>query len=562
MKKIIKMILTTTPLIYVYFLAYFIYVISNVIFVNLLGCSVDMASKSNNDFCNFFWKLILATFISMILLILTRYLNNILQKKIFIKLRSQVSTSIICKNLHEYNKNTSDYYFGLLVNDVKLIEEQFIKPLFDIVCEMILLVVTAITMFSINIETAIFVIIVSALPIVIPMLFSSKLQEKMGKYMIANNKFLNDTTEEIEGYETFCNYGEIDFVKKRFTKSNEKLNKKKKEAYLFLEVLMNELAVISSLVIIGILIFGMYMALNNKLTIGEVFSLMLMSGFVVEPLGQIAQSVPQLLGNKDLINKYIDCCENNIIKNKKASFNKEICCKNSTLTINDSRILDEINISLKKGKKYALVGGSGSGKSTLVKALLGQYEEVSESIFYDSDMISNIDANSIFNDVTYISQVSCVFTGTIRDNLTMFNSKGYSDSVLYEVLELLNLKTKIDSLDNGLDTVLQENENNFSGGEKQRISIARALLRGKKIFILDEITSALDYDNYINVERVLMSIVGATVISITHRLEAKVLRAYDNIFVMEQGKLVESGNFDDLMELGGYFTELYNAQVL
>ena len=124
------------------------------------------------------------------------------------------------------------------------------------------------------------------------------------------------------------------------------------------------------------------------------------------------------------------------------------------------------------------------------------------------------------------------------------------------------MKDRIDELDNGLDTVLAEKGSNLSGGEKQRIGIARALLKGNNVFVMDEITSALDHDNYLNVERILMSLVGATVISITHRLEAKVLRAYDKIFVMDKGKLVESGSFDELMDNEGYFRELYEAQAL
>ena len=562
MKKINKLIFSTTPLIYVYCIFVIAYIAVNVKFCDLLGKSVDVAGKSKSDFKRYAIEMIVVALLTVVLGLSLKIAKNYSLKEVFSRLRSNVGLSIVNKDFGEFNKNDEEYYVGSLVNDVKIIEDQYITPLLESVSDIAMLFLAGFTMFSINVECAIFVLVISVLTVFAPMFLTPKLQSKMASYMESNNKFLQEVIEQVEGYETFKNYNKVCFVKENFKKSNKQISKSRQNAYAFMEMIMASLNILTNVLVIGILIFGMLMALSGKMSIGSVFALMYMSGFVISPITETAQYIPKMLGTKKVIEKYNQICENIKSGEKKVTFDEIIKCENETLTIDDRKLLDDINVEFVKGKKYALVGGSGSGKSTLVKSLLGFYPDLEGNIYYDNDKLNDVDKNSLFDKITYLAQNSEMFEGTVRDNLTMFNNSRYSDKVLYEALELVNMKDRIDELDNGLDTVLAEKGSNFSGGEKQRIGIARALLKGNNVFVMDEITSALDYDNYLNVERILMSLVGATVISITHRLEAKVLRAYDKIFVMDKGKLVESGSFDELMDNEGYFKDLYAAQAL
>ena len=217
-------------------------------------------------------------------------------------------------------------------------------------------------------------------------------------------------------------------------------------------------------------------------------------------------------------------------------------------------------MSFEKGKKYALVGESGSGKSTIIRSLLGYYDNYTGDVCYDQYNQKDIVLSDIYREITYVPQNTIIFNGTLRENLTMFDNDRYSDSVLYEVLELVNLLDCVKKLEKGLDSIISDNQNDFSGGEKQRLAIARALLKGKKIFILDEATSALDYKNYLIVEEILFRIKGSTVISVTHRYDKKVLKNYDKIYVLKEGGLVEEGNFNHLISNKGYFSTLYYTQ--
>lgn len=562
MKKINKIILGTTPLIYLYAMFAIVYVGMGVKLTNLLGNAIDVSNKSRSEFKSFAIEIIIVALLVGIMGYLQKIIRNYSSKRIFARLRNKAGISILNRDFGAFSENKEEYYVGTLVNDIKMIEDQYITPLLDSIVEIGMLFFASFTMFSTNVVCATFVLIVCMISVVAPMYVTPKLQKKMANYMNANNQFLQEVTEQIEGYETFKNYKKVDFVKSKFKDSDKKVSKERYNSYVFMNLIMECLGILGNVIILGILIFGMVMALNGTITIGEVFSLMLMSAYIITPISNTAQYIPQILGTKEVIKKYNEVCENIKSGNKKVEFDEIIKCENETLTIDDRKLLSNINVEFVKGKKYALVGGSGSGKSTLVKSLLGFYPDLEGNIYYDNDKLNDVDKNSLFDKITYLAQNSEMFEGTVRDNLTMFNNSRYSDKVLYEALELVNMKDRIDELDNGLDTVLAEKGSNFSGGEKQRIGIARALLKGNNVFVMDEITSALDYDNYLNVERILMSLVGATVISITHRLEAKVLRAYDKIFVMDKGKLVESGSFDELMDNEGYFRELYEAQAL
>lgn len=560
MKKMIKNFFKTSPMILLYYIVYIGVVIANIVFINLLGISVDVAKQDMKAFKTFSINILVAIVFSLVFLAISRLVRNQIQKKMNMNIKKNVGKSILGKSIGDFNNENSEYYIGTLVNDVKLMEEQFFIPMLDVICDVIYLIISCIFMFRINIVAAVIVLIGGFIPVAIPALFTSKLQKKMGTYMMENNSFLQNATDYVEGYETFTNYDETDFVKKQFEMSNKKLKNTRKSAYAFLQIMSYEISIACNAVIFVILIMGMFMALKGKMTLGQIFVLQYMAGFIIEPMSSISKGLPSILGCKDLINKINAITAVSSINTKKATFNNEIVYENGNFVIEDRAILKDVNIKFKKGKKYALVGGSGSGKSTLIKAVLGCITEATGNISYDGTDFENIDKNSIFDEITYLSQAGAMFAGTVRDNLTMFNNSRYSDNVIYEVLELVNLKDKVDELENGLNTIVDENGSNFSGGEKQRISIARALLKGKTNFVLDEVTSALDYDNYINIERLLMSIDGATVISITHRLDPKVLNAYDKIYVMDEGKLVESGKFKELIDNKGYFTELYKVQ--
>lgn len=221
------------------------------------------------------------------------------------------------------------------------------------------------------------------------------------------------------------------------------------------------------------------------------------------------------------------------------------------------KILNQINLTIKKGEKIAFVGESGSGKSTLVKMIIGLLKYECGEILYDKKPLKEFSLESLYKKVSYLSQDTPVFDGTIRENLVF--DKEVSDVDIYASLEATQLLPMITSIDNGIDTRIGEKGTCLSGGEKQRLALARLWFDHTEIVILDEVTSALDnVTESIVMKNVLAQVKNATVIAIAHRLSS--ISDFDKIVVFKEGEIVESGTFEALLERNNYFGELYRKE--
>lgn len=224
-----------------------------------------------------------------------------------------------------------------------------------------------------------------------------------------------------------------------------------------------------------------------------------------------------------------------------------------------SKVLDAVSLTIQKGEKVAFVGESGSGKSTLAKLLIGLLKYEEGGIYFDDEPLMNIALESLYEKVSYSSQDAPVFDGTVRENL-VFDS-AVSEADLYAALEGAQLLPLVTSLDSGLDTRIGERGTLLSGGEKQRLALARLWFGDPKIVVLDEATSALDnVTEGIVMKNILARVSTATVIAIVHRLNF--VNEFDRIFVFRDGRIVENGSFAELMAANGYFAELYRSKEL
>ena len=221
----------------------------------------------------------------------------------------------------------------------------------------------------------------------------------------------------------------------------------------------------------------------------------------------------------------------------------------------DKQILKRFTFCFEKGKKYALYGDSGCGKSTIFRLLKGYVTPDSGSIMIGQTEISKMTPDERNQYITYISQIPFVFAGTIRENLTMFQ-EDYSDEEIFDALKAAGLADLIHSLPGKLDEEIKEGGKNFSGGERQRITIARALLNDSAVLLVDEGTSALDNETAYMIEQNLLSRESRTIISINHRVNDSV-RMYDEIILLKDGRVAEHGSYEMLMEAKGSFYEMW-----
>jgi ATP-binding cassette subfamily B protein len=310
-----------------------------------------------------------------------------------------------------------------------------------------------------------------------------------------------------------------------------------------------------------------YLIYQGKITLGQFYTLNIYSFFLFGPLQEIGnvvntyREVEVSLENFDNIFKIpveekpknphpiinIDTLEFQNVKFKHQSANKDA--------------LKNITFKAQRGETLAFVGPSGSGKSTLVKLLVGLYRPKEGKILYNGHNYDEIDFDQLRERIGFVTQDTQLFSGTIRENLLFVNPTATDEQCL-EVLKQAACHTLLERADNGLDTVIGEGGVKVSGGEKQRLSIARALLRNPNLLVFDEATSSLDSLTEEEISETIREVsIDKThlTIVIAHRLST-IMHA-TNIFVLEKGNIVENGSHEELLELKGLYYALWRQQI-
>lgn len=235
----------------------------------------------------------------------------------------------------------------------------------------------------------------------------------------------------------------------------------------------------------------------------------------------------------------------------------EIHVEDVSFSYENKEVLQSVRLTIKRGEKIAFVGESGSGKSTLTKILVGLLKYDKGNILFDDEPLKNISLESLYEKVSYLSQDTPVFDGTIRENLVF--DREVSENDIHVCLEKTHLLSLLAALDKGVETKIGEKGTCLSGGEKQRLALARLWFDNSDIVVLDEATSELDnVTEGIVMKNVLEQIKHATVIAVAHRLTS--IREFDRIIVFRNGKIVGNGTFDELLENNSYFFDLYKKE--
>ena len=236
----------------------------------------------------------------------------------------------------------------------------------------------------------------------------------------------------------------------------------------------------------------------------------------------------------------------------------KIAIRNLSFQYEERKIIDGLSLSIQKGEKIAFVGESGSGKSTLIRILLGLLKYNQGEVRLGDMELKEICLNNLYDRVSYLSQDAPVFDGTIKENLVF--EKQVSEEQMLGVLREVQLSHLVENLAEGLNTEIGEKGTCLSGGEKQRLALARLWFEDSELVILDEATSAMDNLTEENVMKsVMQKMKDKTVIAIAHRLNSIV--GFDRIILFKEGRIVGQGTFEELLHTDSYFMDLYNANV-
>jgi ATP-binding cassette subfamily B protein len=311
----------------------------------------------------------------------------------------------------------------------------------------------------------------------------------------------------------------------------------------------------------------LYLIFTQKITVGQFFSLLIYSFFIFGPLQDLGNIINTYRETEVSLNNFRAIL--NIPKDPKPA-NPVPLADLTTLEFQNvsfthqtasTPALSDISFKVERGDTIAFVGPSGAGKTTLVKLLVGLYPPKQGEILYDGYSSNVIDLDRLRERIGFVTQDSQLFSGTIRENL-LFVSPGATDIECLEVIHKAAADSLLSRADRGLDTVIGEGGVKVSGGEKQRLSIARALLRRPHLIVFDEATSSLDSLTEEEISRTMRDVAddrAIMTILIAHRLST-VMHA-DSIYVLERGRIVESGKHDELLDKKGLYFAMWRQQV-
>lgn len=412
-------------------------------------------------------------------------------------------------------------------------------------------------------------IYLSAIPIIgwISSSFGKKIKNVQKTIVAETTGLAGSTTESLRNIELVKSLGLSGQETERLNQTTDKILRMELQKVKYIRSLSFIQGSIVNLLRTGILLLMMYLIFTQEITTGQFFTLFIYSFYIFGPLQELGNIIniyreaEVSLGKfKEIMNTpkdpkplhpvKIDSIETLTFEN--VSFKHK-----SSLTY----ALKDISFRTSKGNTVAFVGPSGSGKTTLVKLLLGLYRPEEGIIFYNDIPYDKAELDSLREKIGFVSQDTQLFSGTIRENLLFVNPSA-TDKECNEVLEKAACGTLLERADKGLDTVIGEGGVKVSGGEKQRLSIARALLRNPSLLIFDEATSALDSITEEGINKTIREIskeVTHITIMIAHRLST-IMHA-DIIYVLEKGHIVENGRHEDLLELKGLYYAMWRQQI-
>ena len=464
------------------------------------------------------------------------------------------------KSISSFRAESTAAYLSALTNDAASVEADHLsQQLSDITKTVTFLGALAMMLWYSPLMTAI-AAGVTVLPLIASLLTGGQLQAAEKRVSDRNRDFTAALSDCLGGFSVVKTFRAEKEIFRLFAESNRALEQEKfsrRRVKALVGMIGATTGIIAQL---GVFLAGAYLALSGKgLTAGAVILFVNLMNFMIEPVAELPALLAARKAARGLIDKLADALEQDEAQPDGVHITplaRELRFENVRFSYDgETEILRGVSARFEAGKAYAIVGASGSGKSTLLNLLTSPGTAYDGSILLDGTELRTIAPESLYETVSLIQQNVFVFNASIRDNITMFRS--FPSEELAQAVRRAQLESLL--ADRGEGYLCGENGSGLSGGEKQRISIARSLLKHASVLLADEATAALDAQTAHQVTDDILSLTGVTRIVVTHTLEQAALRQYDGILVLKDGRIAETGSFDELMERKGYFYALYTV---
>lgn len=442
---------------------------------------------------------------------------------------------------------------------MRLIYDEYYMSIFNILMWGGMMLVALVMLAFISPALLFIALVLGMAPLLAPKIMADKMSKLREEYSQNIAEYTTKTGELLKGFEALTASGAINYLYRIHGKAASS-NCEKESA---MQRVLNIAAVISSLVAwipsITVLLFGVFLVYDGKITIGYLVTANMLTNFVISPCRQVSDAYAKLKASMSVKRKVENIMNIETVESGSDMISSidSICLEHLSFSYSDldESILKDISFSLLRNSKVALVGSSGSGKSTIAKILYRYYDSYQGKVLINDKPLNSIKLQNYYQKVAMIPQTPFLFSDSIYNNLCLYQD--FDNCDIYNAIKLAGLKDFIDSQPNGLDTILDENGKNLSGGQAQRIAIARAILRKCNLLLVDEATSSLDVSTTCDVMENLLDL-DCTMIIITHDIFGDYMKRFDVIYFLEDGHVREQGTFNELTKIDCGFSRLYN----
>ena len=503
--------------------------------------------------------------ISSIFSFIQTFITSDISQKVSYNLRKSISEKINKLPLNYYDKKTNGEVLSRVTNDIDAISQNLNQILSQMITSATTLIGVLIMMLSISVTMTLVSLIVIPLSLVMIMLVVKKSQ----KHFRAQQEYLGHTNGHIEemysGHNIMKAFNGEEKAIEEFDKLSDTLYNSAWKSQFLSGMMMPIMTFIGNLGYVIVAIMGGFLAIRNKIQVGDILAFIQYVRSFMQPIAQTAQIanvMQQTAAAAERVFEFLE--EEEVVEDVKNPISTEgiegaVEFDHVRFGYNEDKIIiNDFSINIKPGQKVAIVGPTGAGKTTIVKLLMRFYELNGGKILIDGHDYRDFTRNDLRKIFGMVLQDTWLFNGSIMENIR-YGRLDASDEQVIEAAKLAHAHHFIKTLADGYNMEINEEADNISQGQKQLLTIARAILSDPKILILDEATSSVDTRTEVLIQQAMENLMeGRTSFIIAHRLST--IKNADVILVMKDGDIVEQGNHEELLKSKGFYSELYNSQ--